>query len=78
LHPNKRSDCWFIIHKNVYTITSYIDQHPTKPEVLLNHCGKEATKAYELKGKSNRPHSEAANKLLESYRIGTLKELNGG
>jgi cytochrome b involved in lipid metabolism len=65
--------CWKLIQGNVYDITEFIRQHPSRPDVILEWCGKESTQAMEDKG-YGRPHSTAAWDLLEQYLIGTIAE----
>ena len=65
-------DCWMAIRGSVYDITKYLPDHPSRPEIIEPWCGKEATQAYETKTKG-RKHSEAADKMLPAYRIGTFK-----
>jgi cytochrome b involved in lipid metabolism len=66
-------DCWLAIRGGVYDITNYLPDHPSRPGVVEPWCGKEATQGYETKT-NGRKHSEAADKLLASYRIGTFKQ----
>jgi cytochrome b involved in lipid metabolism len=70
---SRPEDCWLAIRGGVYDITKYLPDHPSRPGVVEPWCGKEATQAYETKTKG-RVHSEAADKLLASYRIGTFKQ----
>jgi cytochrome b involved in lipid metabolism len=62
-------DCWMAIRGSVYDITSYLPDHPSRPEIIEPWCGKEATQAYATKTKG-RPHSNAADELLRAHRIG--------
>jgi cytochrome b involved in lipid metabolism len=62
-------DCWMAIRGSVYDLTSYLPDHPSRPEIIEPWCGKEATQAYETKG---RPHSSAADQLLPAHRIGAF------
>jgi cytochrome b involved in lipid metabolism len=62
-------DCWMAIRGSVYDLGAYIPDHPTREEIVLAWCGKEATAAYETKNKG-RPHSAYADELLTQYRIG--------
>lgn len=64
-------DCWLIIDNKVYDVTSYIPRHPAPIESILTYCGKEASKAFNTKGKA-RPHSPRATKLLSSYLVGAI------
>lgn len=66
-------DCWMAIGGHVYDFSAYIPQHPSAPEVMTRHCGKEATRAFETKDRG-RPHSEYAKSLLGKFLIGTLRE----
>jgi cytochrome b involved in lipid metabolism len=64
-------DCWMAIRGRVYDFSAYIPQHPTPPAVMTAWCGKEATEPYDTKG-YGRPHSPAADALLDHYFIGVL------
>lgn len=66
-------DCWMAIGGRVYDFSAYLPQHPSAPEVMTRHCGKEATRAFETKDR-DRPHSDYARRLLVTYHIGTLRE----
>ena len=66
------SDCWMAIDGQVYDLTSYLPDHPSKPSIILPWCGKEASEAYRTKSKG-RAHSPAADQLLPGYRIGRLE-----
>jgi cytochrome b involved in lipid metabolism len=70
---NTTSDCWMAIHGQVYDVTTYLPDHPSRPEVIERWCGKEASEAYDTKTKG-RPHSQEASRQLESYLIGRLTE----
>ena len=63
--------CWMAIHGKVYDVTAYIDLHPADPQVILKHCGKEASRGWDTKD-AGRPHSQRAAVLLEKYYIGEL------
>ncbi len=65
-------DCWVIINNKVYDITQYIPKYPSKPDIFLKYCGKNADTGWETKDK-NRKHSPNAKKLLDSYEVGTIK-----
>lgn len=65
------SDCWMAIRGEVYDLSAYLPEHPSRPEVVEKWCGKEATEAYNTKTKGRR-HSAAADQLLRDYRIGSL------
>lgn len=71
----KEDDCWMAIEGQVYDIAAYLPDHPSEPDLILPWCGKDATQAWQTKGKG-RPHSSRANQLLAKYRIGK-QELRG-
>jgi cytochrome b involved in lipid metabolism len=65
------SDCWMIIEGKVYDVTSYFGYHPGGNSTLSAYCGKEATEAFQTKGRSGgNDHSSYAYSLLPSYYIG--------
>ena len=66
-------DCWMAIEGQVYDLTSYLPGHPSDPAIVLTWCGREATQAWQTKT-AGRPHSSRANKLLQQYLIGKLRE----
>ena len=70
-HASPR-DCWMAIHGKVYDITSYLPDHPSRPEVIEVWCGKDGSQAYDTKTKGRR-HSESADQLLQGFSIGDLK-----
>ena len=57
------------IRGGVYDLSAYLPEHPSRPELVLPWCGKEATEAYNTKTKG-RPHSPYSDELLNKYRIG--------
>lgn len=69
----KPTDCWMAIHGKVYDVTSYLPDHPSRPEVIEAWCGKEASNAYDTKTKG-RPHSASAGRMLEAFDIADLKK----
>jgi cytochrome b involved in lipid metabolism len=68
----KENDCWMAINGKIYELTAYLSEHPSRPDVILPWCGKEASEAYRTKTKG-RSHSLRADQLLETYRIGLLQ-----
>lgn len=70
-HDSPR-DCWKVIDGEVYDVTGYVARHPADTGVLAEWCGREATAAWEGRGGAHE-HSSRARRLLERYRIGTLK-----
>ncbi|KAI5917417.1 FMN-dependent dehydrogenase-domain-containing protein [Camillea tinctor] len=37
------SSCWLVVDSKVYDVTSYLNQHPGGPAILLKHSGQDAT-----------------------------------
>lgn len=68
-------DCWMAIRGDVYDLTAYLPDHPSRPAVILPWCGKEASEAYNTKTKG-RAHSPTADELLTHYKIGRLTPAN--
>lgn len=68
-------DCWMAIRGDVYDLTSYLPDHPSRPALINPWCGREATEAYNTKTKG-RPHSADADELLTQYRIGQFAAAN--
>jgi len=64
-------NCWMAIRGGVHNLSAYLPEHPSRPELILPWCGKEATEAYNTKTKG-RPHKPYADELLTQYRIGKL------
>jgi cytochrome b involved in lipid metabolism len=65
---NTDSDPWLIIHGRVFSVKTFLEDHPGGPEILLQHAGTDCTKDFEEVF-----HSAAARKQLEDYVIGTLE-----
>lgn len=66
-------DCWMVISGKVYDFSAYIPQHPSAPEVMTRHCGKEATRAFDTKDRG-RPHGDYAKGLLARHELGALRD----
>ncbi|MEI6528286.1 MAG: cytochrome b5-like heme/steroid binding domain-containing protein [bacterium] len=68
------SDCWMIINAKVYDLSNYDINHPGGTYTIDSYCGKDATVAFDTKGRpGGRPHSSYANSLLDQYYVGDLK-----
>ena len=65
------SDCWIIVSGKVYAVSSYLSMHPGGRTVIVNLCGKDATKAFTTKGGGG-THSSSAWTLLGQFLIGAL------
>ena len=66
-------NCWMAIRGAVYDLSGYLPEHPSRPDIVLPWCGREATAAYDTKMKG-RPHSAYADELLANYRLGPLDQ----
>eukprot|EP01060_Flectonema_neradi_P039830 TRINITY_DN8921_c0_g1_i1.p1 TRINITY_DN8921_c0_g1~~TRINITY_DN8921_c0_g1_i1.p1 ORF type:complete len:1055 (+),score=213.92 TRINITY_DN8921_c0_g1_i1:57-3221(+) len=42
------SDCWTVIHGEVYDLTDFIDEHPAGPESITNIAGKDGTADFDM------------------------------
>ncbi len=62
------SNCWTIVNKSVYDVTSWISKHPGGPGVIQGMCGIDSSAAFN--GKHN--GSQTAKATLASYRIGAF------
>jgi cytochrome b involved in lipid metabolism len=70
---SQRSDCWLVLHGNVYDVTSWIPTHPGG-EAILEGCGTDASELFETRPMgSGTPHSQRARDLLPNYYIGDLE-----
>jgi cytochrome b involved in lipid metabolism len=65
---NTAKDCWTVVNKNVYDLTSYFSSHKGGASVLTAICGKDGTKAF------SGQHSGAPrpNADLSSLLVGPL------
>lgn len=65
---NTGTDCWSVVNKNVYDLTSYVSSHPGGSNVIKAICGKDGTAAF------SGQHGGAAlpNNTLDRFKIGTL------
>lgn len=67
------NDCWMIIGKEVYDLTSFMDQHPGGAQAMLKYCGKDGTRGFATMDRGRgQTHSASASQLKEDYKIGTL------
>jgi cytochrome b involved in lipid metabolism len=60
-------DCHFVIHKKVYDVTSFLQNHPGGMDVMMEFAGRDATTAFEENG-----HSNHAMNILEKLQIGVV------
>jgi len=63
-----KSNCWTVIGKNVYKLTSFVKKHPGGQKRIIRLCGKNGTTAFRAQhGTRGR-----ANTVLKRYKIGVL------
>jgi len=69
------TDCWLVIDGKVYDVTKYVtgSEHPAGSEAITPFCGKDATQAFDTKGKKRpQSHSQNAEKRLDTFYLGNL------
>ncbi len=67
---SKATDCWTIIGRGVYNLTSWVNQHPGGASKILALCGRNGTQAFKgMHGTSSTPVS-----TLAQFKIGTLRK----
>ena len=72
---NQVTDCWLIINNKIYDVSQYLkfNLHPGENATITPYCGKEATRAFDTKDRSNpKPHSANANSMLTDYYVADL------
>jgi len=72
---NTPTNCWLIINNKIYDVSQYLkfNLHPGENATIIPYCGKEATRAFDTKDRSNpKPHSTNANSMLADYYVGEL------
>ncbi len=65
------SDCWIIVSQKVYSVSSYISEHPGGKSVIVKMCGKDATTVFTSRGDTGE-HSSTAWQLLGQFLVGSL------
>ena len=65
---NTAADCWSVVNKNVYDLTSYVSSHPGGSAVIKAICGKDGSEAF------SGQHGGAATptSVLASFKLGAL------
>ncbi|MFA5107262.1 MAG: cytochrome b5-like heme/steroid binding domain-containing protein [Patescibacteria group bacterium] len=69
------ADCWIVIQGIVYDVTRYLKLHPGGGDIIIPHCGQDATQAFQTKA-GRGAHSSVAYVDLASYHIGALDTNN--
>ena len=66
---NKPTDCWAVIDKKVYNLTSWVSKHPGGSAAISRLCGTDASRAFSGKhGRDAQPKSQ-----LATFQIGVLR-----
>lgn len=65
---NSKTDCWVIIHGEVYNVTDFLKEHPGGSAIILKYAGKDATKAFD----PIHPSDTLTKYLPEKNRLGPV------
>jgi len=69
----KHSTKTHIIYKgSVYDVTEFLDDHPGGPELITDYKNKDISEIF--LSEQHHEHSQAAQRMLASYKIGTILE----
>lgn len=63
---NNQNDCWIIVGKYVYDVTTFLDRHPGSKKAILRHAG-------EICDHHLNFHSQKARDMLMEYKIGKIQ-----
>ncbi|XP_053621976.1 cytochrome b5-like [Plodia interpunctella] len=64
---NRLEDAMIIIDNLVYNVTTFLEDHPGGPEVLLNNAGKDASQCFSDVG-----HSDDAKAWRQEFLVGEV------
>ncbi|XP_032078458.1 cytochrome b5 [Thamnophis elegans] len=64
---NHSQSTWIILHRRIYDLSKFLEEHPGGEEVLREQAGGDATESFEDVG-----HSTDARTLSETFIIGEL------
>jgi sulfite reductase alpha subunit-like flavoprotein len=67
----KRGDLWLIIHGKVYDVSTFLNQHPGNPQVLLDVAGQDASAEFDAA-----THSPEAFEQMQQFLIGEVVTSN--
>ena len=65
---NDQNDCWIIVGKYVYDVTTFLDRHPGSKKAILQNAG-------EICDHHLNFHSQKARDMLMEYKIGKIKKI---
>ena len=66
---DKKSDCWVVIHGDVYDLTDFLDKHPGGLDIL-NGAGGDVTEIFEFM----HPLEQVKAGPPKRYKIGTIRD----
>jgi 4-hydroxysphinganine ceramide fatty acyl 2-hydroxylase len=69
---NTRKDAWVIYKDVVYNVSSFVEDHPGGPQILMDYAGKDITDVFH--SIIPHDHSDAAVSILKEHKIGLLKD----
>uniref|UniRef100_A0A669PIZ1 Cytochrome b5 heme-binding domain-containing protein n=1 Tax=Phasianus colchicus TaxID=9054 RepID=A0A669PIZ1_PHACC len=64
---NSSHKAWLLIHKCVYNVTCFLEEHPGGEEVLLEQAGRDAAESLH-----DVDHSTDTREMLKHYYIGEI------
>ncbi|KAK8139822.1 hypothetical protein PG984_000945 [Apiospora sp. TS-2023a] len=67
---NKKGDCWLAVHRKVWDLTDFVDEHPGGADILLQCAGTNATSVYD---EVHAPGILEANLSIDKFK-GVLEE----
>ena len=67
-----RKDCWVIYKDVVYDVSSFVEDHPGGPEIVMQYAGQDISKVFH--SIMSHDHSDAAISILGGHKIGVLKD----
>lgn len=63
------ANCWVIIDRSVYNLTTWVSRHPGGQEAIISLCGKDGSSAFHaMHGNDTRPAQ-----MLATFKIGIVK-----
>lgn len=62
------ANCWIGLHGLVFDLTSFLNEHPGGPDVIVSVSGRDCTREFEDVG-----HTDSARRLAQKYLIGRIQ-----
>lgn len=71
---NTTKDCWLIINDKVYSVGTFLGEHPGGAFTIIPYCGKQATRAFDTQDRGRGGgHSNQASQMLADYLVGGIR-----